>query len=76
MRILWMIQPLVEVAQALIDVFERCALDPVEAVPADRIAIEEFQAKRRPQIIATVRDLKQKNAARRARQRAAKTPEA
>jgi DNA-damage-inducible protein J len=46
----------------------------VETVPADRIAIEEFQAKRWPQIVATAQDLKQKHAARHARQQAAKLP--
>jgi hypothetical protein len=78
-------QPLVEVALTQADtdeilsfcdrdVVERYALDPLEAVPADRIAIEEFQAKRRPQIITSAQDLKQKHAARRVRQRAAKLP--
>ena len=60
--------------KALIDVFERFALDPLEAVPGDRIAIEEFQAKRWPQVIATAQDLKRKYAARHARQQAAKLP--
>jgi hypothetical protein len=62
--------------KALIDVFARYALDPLETVPADRIAIEEFQAKRWPQITATAQDLKQEHAARHARQQAAKAPEA
>jgi hypothetical protein len=44
------------------------------AVPADRIAIEEFQAKRSPRINSTAQDLKQKHAARHARQQAAKLP--
>jgi hypothetical protein len=57
--------------KALIDVFERFALDPLEAVPGDRIAIEEFQV---PQIIATAQDLKRKYAARHPRQQAAKLP--
>jgi hypothetical protein len=60
--------------KALIDVFERYALDPLEAVPAERIAIEEFHAKRWPQINATAQDLKQRHAARHARQQAAKLP--
>jgi len=50
-----LLQPVERVAslaqdEALIDVFERFALDPLEVVPGDRIAIEEFQV---PQIIAT-----------------------
>jgi hypothetical protein len=80
MRILETNRPLVEVAltqsdtaslahdKALIDVFERFALDPLETVPADRITIEEFQAKRWPQMNATAQDLKQEHAARHARQ--------
>jgi hypothetical protein len=60
----------------LIDVFERYSLDPLEAVPADRIAIEEFQIKRWPQIRATAKVLKQKHAAHYARRQSAKLPKA
>ena len=48
--------------------------ESARAMPADRIAIEEFQAKRSPQIKSTAQDPKQKHAARHARQQAAKLP--
>jgi addiction module RelB/DinJ family antitoxin len=44
--------------------------------PADGIAVEEFQTKRRPQTRATARDIKQKHAAHYARRQAAKLPKA
>ncbi len=60
--------------KALADVLERFALDPLEAVPADEIKIEEFQGKRWPQIKATARALKQKRAAHQARRQAENGP--
>jgi hypothetical protein len=58
--------------KALLNVLERYALDPLEAVPAEVIAIEEFQTKRWPQINATAQALRQKHAAHVARHRAGK----
>jgi hypothetical protein len=37
----------------LLDVLDRYALEPLEAIPAESIAIEDFQSKRWPQINST-----------------------
>lgn len=56
--------------KALLDVLARYALEPLEAIPAERIAIEGFQEKRWPQIIAARRLLQEKRAAHQAKRRA------
>jgi hypothetical protein len=56
--------------KALLNVLERYALDPLEAIPADRIAVKEFKTKRWPQIVATAQALREKHAAHLARRQA------
>jgi len=58
--------------KALLNIFGRYALDPLEAVPADAISTEEFRSKRWPQIIATAQALREKHAAHQARRLAEK----
>jgi hypothetical protein len=71
-RILQAVERIASLAhdKALLDVLERYSLEPLEAIPAELIAIEGFQEKRWPQITATRRLLQQKRAAHQAKRHA------
>jgi len=59
--------------KALLNVLHRYTLDPLQAVPADRISVGEFKTKRWPQIVATARALREKHATHLARRQAEKS---
>jgi len=54
----------------LLEVLTRYALEPLRAIPAEHIAIEGFQEKRWPQILAKAQALRQKRVAHQAKRQA------